>query len=125
MTDIREICKKTAGEINGIDLFCDVNLDGILIPDVLANDEMGFIIKYAEKDSKLLSEYWEINNARNILAEKEPEAEIFGLLVLDDCSGIEDNFLSYAQSHKIYLVEPDKIGTVIRKQLNKKAEQEE
>ena len=100
---------------HGMDLFENVTLDGRTAPFALATDECCFLVDRVQKS--ILLDFHAMSLMVKKLAQMEPEARIFGVLLLKTTEGISHEFLQFGKRHRVFLLKPDDMAGFIGKNL--------
>jgi hypothetical protein len=101
----------------GMDLFTMLCFDDTQVPFALATDDCCFLVDRVRQS--VIRDYYRLKLAAGKLAEKEPQARIFGILLVGSTQGIASEFLRFAGMNDIALLEPEKAGEFIEGKLAK------
>lgn len=114
-----ELCRemRTRFASRRMDLFTMLCFDKTYVPFALATDDCCFLIDRVRQS--VIRDYYRLKLAAGKLAEKEPQARIFGILLVGSTQGIASEFLRFAGMNDIALLEPDKTGDFIEGKLVK------
>lgn len=117
---IRELCRRLRlfFASHNMDLFEKVCFDDTLCAAfALSTDDCCFLIDRVRQS--ILRDYHNLVQVVKKLSEKEPQARIFGILLVGTTQGIASEFLRFAGMNGIALLEPDKAREFIEEKLAK------
>ena len=100
---------------HGMDLFEKVSYDDLSAAIALSTDDCCFLIDRVRR-SMLRDSHVLIQMVRK-LAEQEPDARIFGVLLVGTTQGISSEFLRFGEKHHIALLKPDNMAGFIKEKL--------
>ncbi len=115
--EMDELCRemKTRFASRALDLFTMVCFGDAHVPFALATDDCCFLVDRVRES--VIRDYHRLTLAVGKLAEKEPQARIFGILLVGSAQGIATEFLRFAEMNDIALLEPDEAGDFIEGKL--------
>ena len=100
---------------HGMDLFEKVSYDDLSAAIALSTDDCCFLIDRVRR-SMLRDSHVLIQMVRK-LAAQEPDARIFGVLLVGTTQGISSEFLRFGEKHHIALLKPDNMAGFIKEKL--------
>lgn len=105
---VAELCRlmRTVFASRGLDLFENVSCGDGSAAFALSTDDCCFLVDRV-RDS-LLRDHHVMTRMVKQLAEEEPGARVFGILLVGSVQGIPEEFLRFGKRHNITLLEPDK-----------------
>lgn len=116
---LARLCRNLESDFKsrGVELIDNVRAGGEHVAFALANDECGFLINGREKS--LLRGVVRLDRAARDLRAQEPKSRVFGILLANDVSGMDGEFMRYCSGRGIAILTENQLSSFVAEKLRK------